>query len=271
MTATRTLTLALHLPAAAAKTWQEYLDAHDGDAEKAGKAARADVASRETQNSAARRFVDAYKPLIEHLKLSTSPDDAESASAQALASVKKLQTDAGTSTDASKALEAAHAALREIGIDPADLKGGIEGAKAKFAQAEKAGKLERAAEYSKAAKALEFDADKLAHQLRDEPGVPELRKTKVKVRDANGTETEQEQDVWGVATRDAQGTETAFTPLAEHASVKGFEAALKIASTPTPAPAPRVINLPGQPPAPAPSAGGVKLDLSGGIGTGNAV
>lgn len=271
MTATQTVTARLHLPILAARTWQEYLDAHDGDADRAGRAARGDVAERERQNSAARRFVDAYRPLIQHLKLPENPDDAEAAGAQALTAAKKLEADAGSSGDATKQLEAAHAALRELGIDPAKLKEGVEGAKAKFANAEKAGKLERESSYGKAAKALGYDEAKLMHQLRDEAGVPEQRKVKVKVRDALGQESEQEQDVWGIPSRDAQGKETAFTPLADHASVKGFEAALKVASdpgTPAPIPAPR---LPTQPAAPAPAVGGMKLDLGGGLSTGNAV
>lgn len=261
----------LHLPILSAKTWQEYLDANDGDADRAGRAARGDVADRERQNSAARRFVDAYKPLIQHLKLAESPDDAESAGAQAMAAVRQLQTDAGSSGDAAKRLEAAEGALKELGIDLADLKGGVTSAKAKFAEAGEAGKLRRAAEFGKAAKALGFDEVKLAHQLRDEASLPEQRKVKVKVRDAQGTETEQEQDVWGIPTFE-NGKETAFTPIADHQGVKGFEAALKAATDPTPVPAPRAPALPGQPPAPAPApAGGMKLDLGTGLGTGNAL
>lgn len=269
-------TLTLHLPILSAKSWQEYLDANDGDADRAGRAARGDVADRERQNSAARRFVDAYKPLIQHLKLSESPDDAESAGAQAVNTVKQLQTAAGSSGDATKQLEAAHNALKELGIDPAKLKEGVEGAKAKFAEAGEAGKLRRTAEFGKAAKALGFDEAKLAHQLRDETALPEQRKVKVKVRDAQGVETEQEQDVWGLPTLQ-DGKETAFTPIADHAGVKGFEASLKAAAT-TPAsgitppavPATATFTLPTQPAAPAPAPGGAKLDL-GGLSTGNAV
>lgn len=279
MTAPRTAALTralrpapLHLPVLAAKSWQEYLDAHDGDAERAGKAARADVAAREGQNSAARRFVDAYKGVIEGLGLPGNPEDAVSAAEQAAAAVKKLKDTAGSSDASSKALEAAHAALRELGIDPEKIPEGVAAAQAKFAKGETADKLQRQVEYGKAAQALGFDGAKLLHQLRDEAGIPELRKQKVKVVQ-NGVETEQEQDVWGIATRDDKGTETAFTPLAEHAGVKGWEASLKAPSTPA-GPAAPVITTPtlvSQPATPAPVvSGAVKLDL-GGLSTGNAV
>lgn len=227
MTQTKRLTARLHLPVLAARTWQEYLDAHEGDAERAGRAARADVAERERQNSAARRFVDAYRPLVQHLQLPESPEDAESVSSQALAAVKKLQADAGSSGDAAQRVTEYEAALRELGIDPAKLKDGITSAKAKFARAGDADKLEREAKFAQAAEKLGFDPKKLQHQLRDETGLPEERKVKVKVRGADGNETEQEQELWGLPVRDASGKETGFRPLTEHEGVKGFEAALK--------------------------------------------
>lgn len=224
-----------HLARCAAKTWQEYLDAHDGDAARAGQAARNDVANREGQNSAARRFQQAYASIVKALGLPDAPDDAEAASAQAGEVVRKLQADAGSSSEAGKQLAAAHKALTDLGIDPAKPADGVAAAQAKFARAGDADRLDREVAYGKAADALGFDGAKLARQLRDEAGLPELRKEKVKVKDAAGNETEQEQEVWGVAVRDAQGKETGFTHLAQHPDVKGWEAALKKGDAAAPA------------------------------------
>ncbi|EYB67029.1 hypothetical protein DEIPH_ctg052orf0025 [Deinococcus phoenicis] len=226
--------LTVHLATAAAKTWDEYLSDSDGDAAAAGKKARADLVERERQNSAARRFKQAYEGLVKKLNLSTDPEDAEAAASEANTAVNTLQTQAGSSGDAAKQLEAAQAALRDLGIDPAKLKEGVEAAKLKFSEADKAGKLEREVAYGKAAGALGFDSDRLQRVLRDERGLPELRKVKVKVKAEGGTESEQEQEVWGIAARDDKGTETGFTALADHADVKGFEAALKKADGPAP-------------------------------------
>lgn len=256
-----------HLPILAARTWQEYLDAHDGDAERAGKAARADVAERERQNSAARRFVDAYKPLIQQLKLPDNPDDAEAASAQALTTVKQLQADAGSSSDASKQLEAAHAALKDLGIDPAKLKEGVDAVKVKFTQAEEAATLRRENAYGKAASALKFDPAKLARILRDEDGMPEQRKVKVQVT-KDGQTTEEERDVWGIAGKDAQGKDT-FTALTDHPDVKGFESSLRVTSEPTVTDTNAgmpVLNTAG-PSAPPPA--GAVFKLEGGLNTGS--
>lgn len=258
----------VHLPILAARTWQEYLDANEGDADRAGRAARADVAERERQNSAARRFVDAYKPLIQHLKLVDNPDDAEAASAQAIAAVKQLQTDAGSSGDATKKLEAAHAALKKLGIDPDKISEGVASAEAKFARATKADELERENTYSKAATALKFDATKLARVLRDETGLPELRKVKVSVV-KDGVTTEEERDVWGIASRDAQGKETAFVSIADHPDVKGFESSLKVAGDTTTVdtnagmPVVTTAGASAAPPA------GATFKLEGGMNTGN--
>lgn len=238
MTVTR---FPIHLARCAAKTWQEYLDAHDGDAARAGQAARNDVANREGQNSAARRFQQAYGPIVKTLGLPEAPDDTEAAGTQAGEAVRKLQADAGASGDTAKQLAAAHKALADLGIDPAKLADGVAAAQAKFARAGDADKLDREVAYSKAAEALGFDGTKLARQLRDEASLPELRKEKVKVKDAAGNETEQEQEVWGVAVKDAQGKETGFTHLAEHPDVKGWEAALKKTDS-APAPAPAVVT-----------------------------
>lgn len=258
----------IHLPILAARTWQEYLDAHEGDAERAGRAARADVAERERQNSAARRFVDAYKPLIQHLKLPENPDDADATSSQALTTVKQLQTDAGSSSDASKQLEAAHAALKKLGIDPAKMGEGVAAAEAKFARAATADTLERENSFSKAASALKFDPAKLTRVLRDEANLPELRKVKVQVT-KDGTTTEEEREVWGIPSRDAQGKETGFVSIADHPDVKGFEASLKVAGEPitvdTNAGMP-VVTTAGA--SAAPPAGAV-FKLEGGLNTGN--
>lgn len=258
----------LHLPILAAKSWQEYLDANDGDAERAGKAARADVAERERQNSAARRFVDAYKPLIQHLKLPESPDDAEAVGAQAITTVKQLQSDAGSSSDATKKLEAAHAALKKLGIDPDKMSEGVAAAEAKFARAGKADELERENTFSKAATALKFDATKLARVLRDERGLPELRKVKVKVV-KDGAEAEEERDVWGIPALDADGKETGFVALSEHPDVKGFESSLRVAGEAAPA-----VVMPSMPAiatagASAPPPAGAVFKLEGGLNTGN--
>lgn len=266
--ALRPATVALHLPVLAARTWQEYLDAHDGDAERAGKAARADVADRERQNSAARRFVDAYKPLIQHLKLPESPEDADAVSTQALTTVKGLQTAAGSSSEASKALEAAHAALKKLGIDPEKITEGVAAAEAKFARATKADELEREVTFGKAAAALKFDAAKLTRILRHEQGVPELRKVKVSVL-KDGVTTEEDREVWGIPTRDAQGQET-FTALTEHPDVKGFESSLKVTGDASAAPdvnAGMPVITTGGPSTPPPAGATFKFD--GGLSTGN--
>lgn len=260
--------LRIHLPRAAAKTWEEYLAAHDGDAEKAGKAARADVAAREAQNSAARRFVDAYGSTIEALGLPAKPDDVGDAQAQASAALTKLQASESTSSEAAKQAAAYADALTQLGIDPAKLKDGIDAAKAKFAQADKAGTLEREVAFGKAAQALGFDAAKFARALRDEQGLPELRKVKVKTVGPDGAEVEQEQDVWGIPARDASGTETGFTALTEHADVKGWETSLKAASAPAaaPAPAPATPVLISQPATNGPA--GNAISLAGGLPAG---
>ncbi len=265
--ALRPAPVALHLPVLAARTWQEYLDAHDGDAERAGKAARADVADRERQNSAARRFVDAYKPLIQHLKLPESPEDADAVSTQALTTVKGLQSAAGSSSDASKALEAAHAALKKLGIDPEKITEGVAAAEAKFARATKADELEREVTFGKAAAALKFDAAKLTRILRDEKGVPELRKVKVSVV-KDGATTEEDRDVWGIPTLDAQGKET-FTALAEHPDVKGFESALRIESAPATVDANAGMPVISTGGASTPPPAGATFKLDGGLNTGN--
>src|SRR5689334_779602 len=68
-----------------AQTVQKYLDAHDGDAEKALAAAVADVGKRENQNTSARAFKRAYSPLVESLKLPTDVDSESETEAQTLA------------------------------------------------------------------------------------------------------------------------------------------------------------------------------------------
>ncbi|WP_155300950.1 hypothetical protein [Deinococcus kurensis] len=243
MTATKTHPARLHLPRAAAKSWDDYLAAADGDAEKAGKAARADVVERERQNSAARRFKDAYEPIVKALGLpeSVDADDVDATRSRAQQAVTDLQGKSTAGTDAGKKLEAAHAALKKLGIDPEKLTEGVAAAEAKFAQADKASTLEREVAFGKAAQALGFDSAKLARALRDEQGLPTLGKVKVKVTE-NGTEVEREQDAWGYARQDEQGQAT-FTPLSEHPDVKGWEASLKAAASGS-GPSPDVITTP---------------------------
>ncbi|WP_135227535.1 hypothetical protein [Deinococcus fonticola] len=218
----------IHLPILSARTWQEYLDANDGDAERAGKAARADVADREKQNASVRRFHRVYAKIITDLGLELDPNDEDAAADAAKAAIAKLKSDAGSSDTVSKQLAKAQEALKKLGIDPEKPEDGVKAAEAKFARAATADTLERENAFGKAAAALKFDPGKLAKVLRDEQGVPELRKVKSK----NDKGEDVEQDVWGIPARDEKGTETGFTPLSDHPDVKGFEAALRITGEP---------------------------------------
>ena len=67
------------------KSVQQYLDAHEGNAEEALRAAVRDVAQRESQNTAARAFKRAYTPLVESLELPADVDTDSEQEAQALA------------------------------------------------------------------------------------------------------------------------------------------------------------------------------------------
>ena len=208
------LTLCIHL--ALAKSVQDYLDAHDGDASKALATAQRDVAHREGQNSSARSFQRAYTKLVETLKLPTSPDDAEAASDAALAAAKAMSEAGASSAQMSKALS-------KLGLDPAKLEEQIGALKTEAEQGAEGVKLRRELAYRDAADALGYDAGKLVKVLRDEQGLPIKRTVKTTAEDGTESETE----TWGIPSIDAAGKETGFTALTAHPDVKGFEAALK--------------------------------------------
>lgn len=238
---TKRLTLALHL--FAAKSVQDYLDAHDGDAAKALAAAQRDVAHREGQNSSARAFVRAYTKLVETLKLPTSPDDADAASDAALSAVRTL-SEAGASSSQITA------ALTKLGLDPTKLEEQVAALKAQAEQGAEGLKLKRELAYRDAADALGYDASKLTKILRDEQGLPEKRTVKTTV---DGKEVST--DTWGFPSADGK----TFTSLTDHADVKGFEAALKKEAAPAAPPAPSGPSFPQQRASTTPTSG-VKLD-----------
>jgi hypothetical protein len=239
--------LCLHL--LLAKSVQAYLDENSGDASAALTAAQRDVTQREGQNSSARAFQRAYTKLVETLKLSTSPEDAEAASDAALAAVRAMSEAGATATQVT-------AALKKLDLDPAKLAEQVTELRTQAANGAKAAELERSIAFRDAADGLGYDAGRLAKILRDETGLPEKRTLKTTV---DGKETETE--TWGIPSRDAAGKETGFTALDQHPEVRGFEAALK--KTPTQAPAAPTFNqpsLPTQRSGTAPPAGGQPLD-----------
>lgn len=208
------LTLTPHL--ALAKSTQEYLDAHDGDAQKALAAAQRDVAHREGQNSSARSFQRAYTKLVETLKLPTSPDDTDAASDAALSAVKAMGEAGASSAQISKA-------LGKLGLDPSRLEEQVGALKTQAEQGAEGVKLRRELAYRDAADALGYDAGRLVKVLRDEQGLPVKRSVKTTAEDGTESETE----TWGIPSVDAAGKETSFTALTAHPDVRGFEAALK--------------------------------------------
>jgi len=58
------------------KTWQDYLDEHDGDATKAGEAAARDVAARQGENATARAFHRTFAPILKELNIPATDDGA---------------------------------------------------------------------------------------------------------------------------------------------------------------------------------------------------
>ena len=213
MPKTRRITLCLHL--ALAKSVQAYLDENNGDAQAALTAAQRDVTQREGQNSSARSFQRAYTKLVETLKLSPAPEDAEAASDAALAAVRTMSEAGASSAQIA-------AALKKLDLDPAKLAEQVTELRAQAANGAEATTLRRGLAFRDAADGLGYDAAKLAKVLRDEQGLPEKRSLKATV---DGKEVST--DTWGIPSRDAAGKETGFTPLTEHAEVRGFEAALK--------------------------------------------
>ncbi|GGR31408.1 hypothetical protein [Deinococcus ruber] len=261
---TKRLTLHLHL--ALAKTVQEYLDAHDGDAQKALAAAQRDVAHREGQNSAARGFQRAYTKLVEALKLPVNPDDDAAASDAALAAIKGMSDAGASQTQINKV-------LTKLGLDPSKLEEQITALKTEAAQGAEGVKLKRELAYRDAADALGYDAGKLTKILRDEQSLPVKRSVTVK----NEAGEDSTNEVWGIPSIDATGKETGFTALNQHPDVKGFEASLKKVTDQTQQPAPQVLgqtlfttpSLPAQRASTAPT-NGVKLQgeiLVGGAGS----
>ncbi len=217
---TQRLTLPLHL--ALAKSTQDYLDAHDGDAQKALAAAQRDVAHREGQNSSARSFQRAYTKLVETLKLPVSPDDTDAASDAALSAVRNMGEAGASSAQIGKALS-------KLGLDPAKLEEQIGALRTQAEQGAEGVKLRRELAYRDAADALGYDAGKLVKVLRDEQGLPVKRSVKTTAEDGKESETE----TWGIPALDAAGKETGFVSLSAHPDVKGFEAALKKVSDQT--------------------------------------
>lgn len=207
------ITLPLHV--ASAKSVQTYLDENNGDASAALTAAQRDVTQREGQNSSARGFQRAYTKLVETLKLSTTPEDAEAASDAALGAIRSM-TEAGASS------AQITAALGKLGLDPVKLTEQVGELRAQAANGAEASTLRRGLAFRDAADGLGYDAAKLAKVLRDETGLPEKRTLKSTV---DGKEVSN--DTWGIPSRDATGKETIFTALTDHPEVRGFEAALK--------------------------------------------
>lgn len=216
-----------------ARNYQQYLDAHEGNAEEALRAAVRDVAQRESQNTAARAFKRAYAPLVESLKLPVDVDTDTEQEAQTLAAraLDGLSKDGAAQTLA----DVYAAALKAAGIDPdalldrlQKLPEGASGDERAAAIAEhvkpvkdaagRALELERKVSITEAAQALGKPADALAEILEGKT----LEKRTVK--GADGGESEQ----WGILQGDT------FRPLSELRSIQ----LLAPAQPDKPAPAP---------------------------------
>jgi hypothetical protein len=218
--------ISIHLSRSKAdvKTVQQYLDAADGDATVALANARADVAAREKQNAAARRFRRAMEPLVGALDIDAELDeDTLAATARAAAERFTAQKDAAeqlkSTAEQVKQGAAAIKAMEALGVT-ADFEAAVEGLTARLAAAGEADKLKRQIALTSAASDLGFDADKLTRILRDEAAAPVKRK----VKGADGTEAEQ----WVIP-----GDGEAFTVLTDHADVAAFGSALKRTSAVT--------------------------------------
>lgn len=202
-----------------AKSWNQYLEAHEGDAEAAGKAAVADIAKRENQNTAARAFKRAYTPLVESLKLPADVDtdsegEAQTLAARALEGVSKpgKDEDAEATIDALTALIETYA--EKTGIDLSAVLDGLpdnaddEAVNARIDEAFKPLSSLQSDAYNgklaQAATALGKPADALAEILEGKT----LEKRTVKA--ADGTESEQ----WGIPTGDT------FKPLSDLKSIQ---------------------------------------------------
>lgn len=180
---------------------QQYLDAHEGNAEEALKAAVRDVAQRESQNTAARAFRRAYQPLIEALKLPADVDTDSEQEAQTLAArtLESLSQSDDSEDDAASILLAELvdrlkldlAPLEELADNATDAQVSAALDLALKPVTEPLGRvqtLEREQAVNKAAQAAGVPADALAEFLGDR--VPVSRK----VKGEDGTET----DVYGL-------------------------------------------------------------------------
>lgn len=91
------------------RTLQQYLDDHQGDAEKALAAAVADVAARENENGTARSFRRTFEPLLRELEIPTTQEGADQ--------LREVLSGAGDSVELADLVGGLMDVLSELGID----------------------------------------------------------------------------------------------------------------------------------------------------------
>ncbi len=181
------------------------------DAQAQASTARTDADDQRGQNSSARAFRRAYKPLVEALKLPTS-DLSDEAKA-----VEQATVALATYQNTNPRVEVLTNALKELGGNPDELEPSVQGLKARLAKADRADTLERSQAIRDAAETLGYDHAKLARLS----GIDGLTQQEIKTEKDGQTTSSK---VWGVPGKDGEGKDT-FTPLKDFAAP--FDASLK--------------------------------------------